>query len=508
MVKVYLKIDLIPEFRQFPTLDYDYSYIDQTFRNNKVEVFVPKNIASAIVVEHGEHNPETYYNESGSNNASLITIFKTLYGTDRYAYVKALISDFTFDANIVAKDTDIFVESAVFHQQIPSDFINVVISHVDYFWQEFEYENYLFDDEDNEIDLSKIDLREFDVRDLYESDGGDDNIQLPESDFDFKSGVRWNSEEIFDGGEGRDTLTGSDSDDNIHGGAGDYADWLRGGRGNDWLKGGDGQDKIDGGEGLDIAAFDFARSWYTIRHLSNNRIEITQFQKSKEILINIESLSFSDGIKLDPFGKLPFDGDELRKLTGISDELDNMKGEFLEFRGDSQEIMKLARQDVLKAGAIKAAMNAAEFYVGEYDEKLAAIADNFKVKLELLLAPDSHKMEAAMDVLESSGDLVYEFCEGFFSPKVRAVVTAVEYALDAKEWKDDVDEFVADWKHIVAIEKKAYSDLRKAESAVANMERKLLEAAAVVDEFNADASPDGADLTEKLLKHLDNNWEL
>jgi Ca2+-binding RTX toxin-like protein len=59
-----------------------------------------------------------------------------------------------------------------------------------------------------------------------------------------------NAADTIDGGDGNDTLDGGNDNDRIHGGAGN--DRVDGGNGNDVLTGGDGNDTIKGGNGNDI----------------------------------------------------------------------------------------------------------------------------------------------------------------------------------------------------------------------------------------------------------------
>ncbi len=73
--------------------------------------------------------------------------------------------------------------------------------------------------------------------------------QLSDENFKFRLGVRIEGGNL-EGGDGDDTLTGSDSDDIIYGFGGD--DVLSGGGGDDYLRGFAGDDTIEGGDGSDI----------------------------------------------------------------------------------------------------------------------------------------------------------------------------------------------------------------------------------------------------------------
>ena len=106
-------------------------------------------------------------------------------------------------------------------------------------------------------------------------------------------------EDIWQGGnladeitgyDGADTLSGLGGDDTLKGGGG--GDTLDGGAGNDWIDGGAGDDRIDGGSGDDAAGFFGAFASYTIQDLGD-RITVTG-PDGTDTLTSIEELHFTD----------------------------------------------------------------------------------------------------------------------------------------------------------------------------------------------------------------------
>ena len=98
----------------------------------------------------------------------------------------------------------------------------------------------------------------------------------------------------FEGGSGNDTLTGGSGDDTLKGNAG--ADQLRGGAGNDVLTGGSGDDTLSGGAGQDRATFTGVMSSYRFSHSASGLVVTdTLGGEGSDVLVDIETLSFSDG---------------------------------------------------------------------------------------------------------------------------------------------------------------------------------------------------------------------
>ena len=125
--------------------------------------------------------------------------------------------------------------------------------------------------------------------------------------------------ETFEGGNGRDVLTGTDgAEDRLLGNNGDDelngldgADTLEGGLGNDILRGGEGpdalfgglgndtlvggagNDTLDGGAGLDSAVYSGSKAGYTLTRTSSG-MTAASAADGTDALINIERLQFTD----------------------------------------------------------------------------------------------------------------------------------------------------------------------------------------------------------------------
>ena len=106
--------------------------------------------------------------------------------------------------------------------------------------------------------------------------------------------VSW---ELF-GGEGSDTLTGSQNDDILHSGGG--------------------SDSLDGGDGADTAVFVGDREDYTISQ-SDGTWTVADNSNNTATLNNIESLRFDDGIERLTVENVEFNSYEFGQgvVTGI-----------------------------------------------------------------------------------------------------------------------------------------------------------------------------------------------
>lgn len=133
--------------------------------------------------------------------------------------------------------------------------------------------------------------------DLLLGDDGADTL-LGGDDDDLAFGGADNDNLLGD--SGNDTLIGGDGDDLIDGGPGE--DYLLGGEGNDALRGGEDNDILNGGGGSsDIAIYSGSQSNYSVSRITSGTYagayqvaDTTGGQYGWDILINIETISFSD----------------------------------------------------------------------------------------------------------------------------------------------------------------------------------------------------------------------
>lgn len=79
--------------------------------------------------------------------------------------------------------------------------------------------------------------------------GGDDRVALPSLGSILPGG--WDSNQVFNAGDGNDAVSGRDRNDKIDGASGE--DTILGGGGNDTIRGGIGSDTLSGGTGKDTA---------------------------------------------------------------------------------------------------------------------------------------------------------------------------------------------------------------------------------------------------------------
>lgn len=131
--------------------------------------------------------------------------------------------------------------------------------------------------------------------------------------------------DTLDGGEGNDRIYGAEGNDSIVGGLGDDSlyggendDFLSGGNGDDYLEAGEGNDKIladggydtiDGGNGIDIVTYAGSAANFSIykrvigadESADREKVDYYVYNKAGDgydILRNVESLKFSNGVTL------------------------------------------------------------------------------------------------------------------------------------------------------------------------------------------------------------------
>lgn len=219
----------------------------------------------------------------------------------------------------------------------------------------------------NGFQKNAIDNGEF----LYSSLKGDDVVVLP--NVAAMGDSTWNSDNVFYGGEGDDTITGGDGNDKIDGdgginGGSDYVDGglgddtLVGGDGNDTIIGGSGDDSLDGGAGDDALA-DFAGSSATITGgAGNDGIAIANLQSG--------TIDGDDGI-------------DLLGLVATSDlsGLDLISLEYLETNGNtvSAKVSQFASFSTIVKSAT--GVGSAIDLNGEVDLSLVATGSNATLDL-------------------------------------------------------------------------------------------------------------------------------
>ena len=100
--------------------------------------------------------------------------------------------------------------------------------------------------------------------------------------------------ENAEGGSGNDQITGNGADNVLEGNGGQ--DTLFGAAGNDTLIGGAGLNLLDGGQGFDIAMFRGVKNDYTATKNGDTIIVTAKDGSSVDTLVNMERVTFSDGI--------------------------------------------------------------------------------------------------------------------------------------------------------------------------------------------------------------------
>jgi hypothetical protein len=472
MVTIYLKLDLLKVQEEVWLPSLEAAYVQQTYNGRDFDVYVPS------MTCYGGVN-EQIWNSDGTKNAVPVVSYEA--GDKFYTMgFRAEITGHTFDPSKIVRDEDIPIHHI--EEELPRSDDILYVGSRDFVWRAFTYENYLYSDDSDKIILSRIDLREYDVINLYSSEGGDDQIELPRDGFDFKNGLSWESERIFDAGEGDDFVKGSGGDDNINGGMGVFKDYLFGSTGNDRLDGGLGSDVIDGGKDVDTAVFTGSVDDYIIKYTGEVGIIVKQKGIQTDHLANIELLSFDDTL-IDSYACLDFSSEDVLSLALKMRAVENAKLALVDVRTDLNEIIRDGFQDVTDAKGWKNFAVVLEVALGKWNGVLAAVVETFQKDIERINAPPHHRAEAAIEELKSAGSVVLELATEKVEPRYEFLLELVSTFIDIKGWKESADEIKEMENDMKLAQKTVYKEILKFKEEVAQLERLIVDSAELVDDI-------------------------
>ncbi|WP_204114988.1 Ig-like domain-containing protein [Shimia biformata] len=128
----------------------------------------------------------------------------------------------------------------------------------------------LFTAGDDVVDMRTMTAGSYQAGSQYDAGAGNDSVVLP-WDAANAATAGYDLSQVFNGGEGNDSLHGSALGDHFEGGGGrdnlhgfDGNDTLNGGDGNDFVAGGEGDDVMDGGAGIDILSYQSSLTGITL----------------------------------------------------------------------------------------------------------------------------------------------------------------------------------------------------------------------------------------------------